>query len=238
MTVKQNVNNVVEDGEYVKIVIEDTGTGISEGNLSKIYDPYFTTKDGHAGLGLSNAYTTIKSHKGFIKIDSKESEGTKVSMYLSASRDVIPLQEEVAHQISDELDEGQRGKILVMDDVIREIAGAILSYIGYDVAFASDGKEAIDLYMRAKENGEKYDVVIMDLTIPGGMGAEDAIKKLIDNDPEIKAIVSSGYSNAPIISDFYKYGFRGAVTKPFRIEELTKTVKDVFIDKNINTLPI
>lgn len=154
MTVKQNVNNVVEDGEYVKIVIEGTGTGISEGNLSKIYDPYFTTKDGHAGLGLSNAYTTIKSHKGFIKIDSKEGEGTKVSMYLSASRDVIPLQEEVAHQISDELDEGQRGKILVMDDVIREIAGAILSYIGYDVAFASDGKEAIDLYMRAKENGK------------------------------------------------------------------------------------
>lgn len=240
VTVKQNVNNVVEDGEYVKIVIEDTGTGISEGNLSKIYDPYFTTKDGHAGLGLSNTYTTIKSHKGFIKIDSKEGEGTKVSMYLPASKDVIPLQEEVAHQISDALDEGQRGKILVMDDddVIREIAGAILSYIGYDVAFASDGKEAIDLYMRAKEHGEKYDVVIMDLTIPGGMGAEDAIKKLIEIDPEIKAIVSSGYSNAPIISDFLKYGFRGAVTKPFRIEELTKTVKDVLIDKNINTLPI
>jgi len=191
VTVKQNVNNVVEDGEYVKIVIEDTGTGISEGNLSKIYDPYFTTKDGHAGLGLSNTYTTIKSHKGFIKIDSKEGEGTKVSMYLPASKDVIPLQEEVAHQISDALDEGQRGKILVMDDddVIREIAGAILSYIGYDVAFASDGKEAIDLYMRAKEHGEKYDVVIMDLTIPGGMGAEDAIKKLIEIDPEIKAIV-------------------------------------------------
>jgi len=92
--------------------------------------------------------------------------------------------------------------------------------------------------MRAKEHGEKYDVVIMDLTIPGGMGAEDAIKKLIEIDPEIKAIVSSVYSNAPIISDFLKYGFRGAVTKPFRIEELTKTVKDVLIDKNINTLPI
>jgi PAS domain S-box-containing protein len=240
VTIKQNVNNVIGDGEYVKIVIEDTGTGISEQNLSKIYDPYFTTKDSHAGLGLSNTYTTIKSHKGFMKIDSVEGEGTKVSIYLPARKDVIPLQEEVTRQVFDEVDEGQRGKILVMDDdeVIREIAGAILSYIGYDVAFASDGKEAIDQYIKAKENGEKYDVVIMDLTIPGGMGAEDTIKKLIDIDPEIKAIVSSGYSNAPIISDFYKYGFRGAVTKPFRIEELTKTVKDVLIDKNINTLPI
>ncbi len=242
VTIKQNVNNVTVDGEYVRIIIEDNGTGISEEHLAKIYDPYFTTKENHAGLGLSNTYTTIKSHKGFIKIDSSVDKGTKVSIYLPASRDVIPLlDEEVAQTvIGKQEDNDQHGKILVMDDdeVIREIAGSILCYLGYEVSFASDGKEAIDLYRDAYEGNQKYDVVIMDLTVPGGMGAEDTIKQLQNIDPEVKAIVTSGYSNAQIVSNFYKYGFKGAVIKPYKIEELTRTVKDVLVDKNMNTLPI
>jgi CheY-like chemotaxis protein len=115
-----------------------------------------------------------------------------------------------------------------MDDeeFIREIAAELLSHLGYEVDLAVEGKEAIDLYKKAMDGGKPYDVVIMDLTIPGGMGGKEAIVELKEIDPHVKAIVSSGYANDPILADHKKYGFIGMVPKPYKIEELSKALHE------------
>jgi CheY-like chemotaxis protein len=124
---------------------------------------------------------------------------------------------------------GGIGKVLVMDDerLVRELAGEILNHLKYETEFASDGHEAIEAYKRAKENGKPFDVVIMDLTVPGGMGGREAIKRMLEFDPSVKAIVSSGYSNDPVISDYKKFGFRGVICKPYKMEELTEALNRV-----------
>jgi CheY-like chemotaxis protein len=125
-------------------------------------------------------------------------------------------------------------RILIMDDqvAIRELLGQILSYSGYDTAAAGDGTEAIELYRKAKEEGVPFDIVIMDLTIPGGMGGKEAIKKLMEIDSNVKAIVSSGYSNDPIMSDYKKYGFWGVVVKPYKAEELNEILRSIMAEEN------
>ena len=122
-----------------------------------------------------------------------------------------------------------KGSILIIDDeeVIRQVAGDMLEYVGYAIDFAEDGSEAIEKYKAAFESGRSFDVVIMDLTIPGGMGGKEAIKRLIEIDPNVKAIVSSGYSNDPLMSEFRKCGFAGVVLKPYQIAELSEQVSKV-----------
>jgi CheY-like chemotaxis protein len=122
-----------------------------------------------------------------------------------------------------------KGKILLMDDeeIIREAVGAILESLGYRVTFVKDGTEAFVVYKTAKESGTPFDVVIMDLTIPGGMGGKEALKKLKETDPAVKAIVSSGYAHDPIIADYRKYGFLGVITKPYKVKELSEEVSRV-----------
>ena len=122
-----------------------------------------------------------------------------------------------------------KGRLLYMDDeeAVRNIASEILGYMGYDVQLAADGKEAIELYQQALQSGAPFDAVLMDLTIPGGMGGKETIKRLRKIDPSVKAIVSSGYSNDHIINQYRKYGFAGVVRKPYQIDEISKVVKDV-----------
>ncbi len=214
-------------GKYVKINIEDQGIGISEKHLNKIFDPYFTTKTKGSGLGLATAFSIIKSHDGLITVDSKLGVGTKFSIYLPASTEKA-------------LEKGKKegklltgkGKILLMDDeeLLREVAGEMIEKLGYEIEFAKDGSEAISLYENALKSSIPFDAVIMDLTIPGGMGGKYAIKKLLKIDPDAKAIVSSGYSNDPIMSEFEKYGFVGVVAKPYKIEELGEALYKVVME--------
>ena len=211
-------------GRYVKISIHDQGVGIPKEHTHKIFDPYFTTKQKGSGLGLATAYSIIKKHGGHIAVDSKQSEGTSFYIYLPAS----------SKEISSKKEEEQRlftgkGKILFMDDeqMIREIAGQMLRKLGYEVEFARDGEEAIKLYSKAKESRETFDAVIMDLTVPGGMGGKKAIQRLKEIDPKVKAIVSSGYFNDPVMSDFREYGFRGVFAKPYKIEDLSRVLHEV-----------
>ena len=214
----------LKDGEYIMISIKDHGSGIEKEHFSKIFDPYFTTKEGGSGLGLATTYSIINKHKGHITVESEPGKGTAFYIFLPTSQGNVEAEGE---------HEGAaftgRGRVLVMDDEedVRDAIGAMLEYIGYEVSYARDGAETIDAYQKAKASGEPFDVVIMDLTIPGGMGGKDAVKRLIETDPDVKAIVSSGYSNDPVMAHFREYGFSGIVHKPYNIEELGKALEKV-----------
>jgi len=216
-------------GNYVKISIKDQGVGIPQEHFSKIFDPYFTTKQTGTGLGLAISYSIVKNHKGHLIVESKLGRGTSFHIYLPASMEkVSPKRFTPGKEMGKSLLLGQ-GKILVMDDerMLRDVAGAMLTKLGYKVEFAKDGEEAVKAYAWAKEQNQPFSAVIMDLTIPGGMGGEETIKKIIEIDPNVRAIVSSGYSTDPIMADFRRYGFCGCINKPYSIQELGKTLHDV-----------
>lgn len=203
-------------GNYVKIIIKDQGMGIPVEHLSKIFDPYFTTKQKGSGLGLATCYSIIKNHEGYISVESQLGSGTAFLIYLPASASQFVTKTEYKMSVGT-----GSGRILIMDDEedIRDITSRILKRLGYESAVAADGVEAIRMYKEAKESGHPFNAVIMDLTIPGGMGGKEAIKTLLEYDPHAKVIVASGYSNDPIMSDFKKFGFSGYIVKPYDLEE-------------------
>ena len=216
----------LEKGEYIKISVHDEGGGILPEHLNKIFDPYFTTKKTGSGLGLSTAYSIIKKHGGLITVDSVVGKGSTFHIFLQAStKTLLPVSENGKPA---ELIQGE-GRILLMDDeqYVREIAAELLQYLGYTVETAKEGREALVLYKKSMKDGERYKVVIMDLTVPGGMGGKEMIQELKKLDPEAKTIVSSGYANDPILAQFEKYGFDGMVPKPYKLEELAETLHQV-----------
>jgi CheY-like chemotaxis protein len=217
----------LDAGRYIKMTIQDQGVGIPPEHLSKIFDPYFTTKQKGSGLGLATAYSIIKNHDGYIAVESKLGGGATFTVYLPASD-----KEMATGAAADEKPVFGQGRILVMDDeeIIREVAGHMLTFIGYEVEFASDGRIAIELYQTARGEGRPFDAVILDLTVPGAMGGKEAIERLLEMDPHVKAIVSSGYSNDPIIAEYRRHGFRGFVTKPYKIQELSQTLHSVLAE--------
>ena len=219
-------------GRYVVIKIQDQGEGIPEEYLPKIFDPYFTTKSKGSGLGLSISYTTIKRHEGHIIVESELDAGTTFTIYLPATEKTPEDTPELENRIVP-----GEGRVLVMDDeeILRKVAEKMLLELGYEVECVQDGTEALEFYQKAKQAGQCFDAVIMDLTIPGAMGGKKTIKKLLKIDPEAVAIVSSGYSNDPIMSDYEKYGFRGVVTKPYQIEELSRVMRDVLKAKTYSS---
>ncbi|MBU7017406.1 MAG: PAS domain S-box protein [Theionarchaea archaeon] len=210
-------------GRYVKISIADKGVGIARNYLSKIFDPYFTTKQKGSGLGLSTCYSIIKRHDGYIDVESEIGVGTTFAVYIPGSQE-----EREEKRKRTELLKGE-GKVLVMDDeeVIRDAATEVLQYLGYVVATAKDGEEAFDMYREAYEKGECFDVVIMDLTVPGGMGGKEAVVRLKEINPSVKVIVSSGYSTDPVMADHKEHGFCGVVTKPYSVEDLSSALRKV-----------
>ncbi len=212
----------IDAGRYVKISIQDEGIGISADHLSKIFDPYFTTKQMGSGLGLATSYSIIKNHRGHISVESKIEKGTTFNVYLPAS------DQKVTQQLKEdgELIPG-KGKILVMDDesMVREVLRKMLQTMGYEVKLAEDGIKAIELYTRAQDTGDPFVTVILDLTVPGGMGGKEVMARLLKIDPQVKAIVSSGYSDDPVMANFQRYGFTDVIAKPYRISELDKVLK-------------
>jgi PAS domain S-box-containing protein len=214
----------LSEGPYVKITVADQGPGIPAEYVQKIFDPYFTTKRKGAGLGLATCYSIIKRHEGHITVESVLGAGTTFLVYLPAIDRAVPEGSD-----EDQLPIRGSGRILIMDDeeMVREVATRILTTMGFEVEDSSDGSEAISLYVQAKKNGKPFGAVIMDLTVPGGMGGKEAIKRLIEIDPQVKAIVSSGYSNDPIMSHFREFGFSGVVAKPYSIRTLGETIKKV-----------
>lgn len=216
-----------ESGKYLKIAIEDSGIGIPEENLQKVFDPYFTTKEKGHGLGLSSVYSIVNNHKGCIDVTSQPGKQTKFEVFLPASDKPSETFVKTVNNIS----EG-RGKILLMDDenLIKIATGRMLKKLGYEVEFASDGEEAVNKYKQSLNNGG-FDLVIMDLTIPGGMGGCEATKILRSIDPDVKVVVSSGYSNDPVMSEYKKYGFVDIVKKPYNVKALSSTIENVLNGK-------
>ncbi len=213
-------------GRYILVSIQDQGEGISPENMSKIFDPYFTTKERGSGLGLATVYSIIKSHQGHLDVASTEGVGTLFRLYLPASEREI----EPAEKKGPEADlSACSGRILVMDDeeIIREIAREVLNHLGYEIEVCEDGKSALVLYREALNSGNRFDAVIMDLTIQGGMGGKETMKALLDIDPTVKGIVSSGYSNDPILAHFREYGFSGMVSKPYTVRELQERLQEL-----------
>lgn len=223
--------NRSKNERYVRISLSDQGIGIPRENLSKIFDPYFTTKTGGSGLGLSMAYSIIKRHDGQMTAESKPGEGTTFYIDLPASaKQPLRPSEQTEMPVSD----SGKGKVLVMDDEkpIRNLVGQMLNFLGYEVELAVDGNEAITMYVEANRNGQPFDAVIMDLTVPGGLGGKEAIEKLRQLCPDIKAIVSSGYNTDPIMSNFKEYGFSGVIAKPYRLKDLNETLCNVLTSSN------
>lgn len=225
VTIPGDEDHPLKDGDYVKISITDRGAGISQEHMGKIFDPYFTTKQKGSGLGLATSYFIIKNHDGHIAVSSREGEGATFYLYLPATarKGRVPGRNE-----EDPIRRG-KGRVLIMDDeeAVLEIASDMLEHIGYETGFARNGEEAVRDYVKAWEAGAPFDAVIMDLTIPGGMGGKEAVKRILAVDPDAKVIVSSGYSNDPVMANYLSYGFKGVVVKPYKTRDLSLAVHTV-----------
>jgi PAS domain S-box-containing protein len=229
LVVKEGNKLALDAGKYVKISIQDEGIGISADHLSKIFDPYFTTKQKGSGLGLATAYSIIKNHHGHIAVESKIEQGTTFDVYLPASDQKLSQQQEEVVGLT-----SGKGKILIMDDdpMVRNVLGKMLLTLGYEVQLAEDGMKAIEFYTRAQDSGNLFATVILDLTVPGGMEGKEVMDRLMKIDPQVKAIVSSGYSDDPVMANFQEYGFSDVIAKPYKISELDKVLKKTLIEPN------
>ncbi len=212
-------------GQYIRISISDTGDGIPEEYLSRIFDPYFTTKTTGNGLGLATVFSILQRHDGYITVDSEIGAGTTFHFYIPAAG-FSSTQEANSHDPAFSIGSG---KILLMDDEesLRKVLERILRNIGYQVECASTGEESIAKYQLAMKEQSPFDAVILDLTIRGGMGGKDTLEQLRQMDPDVKAIAFSGYSNDPIMANYQEYGFKGMLVKPFKYDELCALIKNV-----------
>lgn len=236
ITIKANNQYVTDanslplpEGNYVKLSFIDQGTGIDEKDLRKIFDPYFTTKQFGNGLGLTSAFSMIKNHQGHIAVDSKLGQGSSFHLYLPVAQ--------MAPRITDTkvstMPIRGEGRILVMDDepAIRTVLAQMLQKLGYESVCVEDGGQVLVTYQQSKKDNKPFDAVILDLTIPGGLGAKETMALLLQLDPRAQAIVSSGYGNDPIMANYEQYGFKGVIAKPYKVLELS-LVLDNFLSKN------
>jgi len=221
----------LEAGRYLRIEIIDTGCGIPEEELESIFDPFFTTKKGSSGLGLATAFSIVRSHGGAIVVHSQPDRGSRFSVYIPASDE-----EQVKGAVGGEDSMLGHGRLLIMDDdeAVRSAAAELLETIGYEVGTAADGSEAITLYTSAMEEGRPFDAVVLDLTVPEGVGGRETMTRLLAIDPEVRAIVSSGYSTDPVMANYREHGFSGVAVKPYRLADLAKTLR-LAIDRESNS---
>jgi len=202
----------------VEVEVEDSGSGITPEDTSRIFDPYFSTKVDRNGLGLTVSHSIIARHGGKLTVQSAPGVGTRVRFSVpTESSKVRPADETPGTDLIH-----SSLKVLVMDDEpqVREIFGKMLEVLGHEPVFASEGEEAISTFLRAREEGSPFDIHLLDLTIPGGMGGRETARRLLELDPEARMIVVSGYSNDPVLAQFEAHGFCARLAKPVSIEDL------------------
>jgi CheY-like chemotaxis protein len=213
-------------GRYVHLTVSDTGVGIAAEHLPKIFDPYFTTKQQGSGLGLATVYSIVKKHQGHIEVKSRLGSGTAFHIWLPAAAHAP-----AANRAEPSTFTPLRARVLFMDDEqsIRGMAEMFLQRLGVQCETAADGSEAVLKYRAAREAGQPFDAVIMDLTVPGGMGGREAMEQLRLIDPGVRAIVSSGYSRDPVLANYRSHGFCGILPKPYGLEQLRHVLQQVII---------
>ena len=218
-------------GAYVRLAVVDTGVGIKPEDLARIFDPYFTTKARGTGLGLATVYSIVRKHQGHIEVESDVGRGTTFQFWVPAARGVVVKPAAPAVKPSVPL----QGRLLFMDDEepIRRMAATILGRLGFAVETASDGVETVKRFAGALGAGRPFDLVVMDLTVPGGMGGAETLAELRKLDPMVKAIVSSGYSSNPVLANYREHGFCGMVAKPYEVNDLLRVLHDVLREKGI-----
>ncbi len=227
-------------GDYIRISIKDEGVGISEHYLKRIFDPYFTTKSHGNGLGLATTYSIIKNHNGLIMVESQLHVGSTFTIYLPALKDQqVPVEPATLTPAPNAGTGLGTGRILIVDDeeAIRALVEFTLTRLGYQVSQAENAADGVNLYRERLEAGERFDAVILDLTLPGGMGGKEALKKLIEIDPTVNAIVSSGYATDATMSRYQDFGFRGVIAKPYEASELGRIVHDVITSSQVGSEP-
>jgi two-component system cell cycle sensor histidine kinase/response regulator CckA len=229
----QALPHVLKKGNGVEIAIKDSGVGIPDRHLSKIFDPYFTTKEKGNGLGLATSYSIVKNHQGLIDVKSLTGKGSTFYIYLPAVAAKQEMEKAVIETASPS--SVRTVNVLLMDDdpVIRDVGGAMINALGHEVQFAVNGEKAIDMYRLARQTGKPFDIVILDLTIRGGMGGAETVRKLLEIDPEVKAVVSSGYSDDSSASKHKEQGFRAFLKKPYSVDNL-RDVLNKLIMHNIS----
>ncbi len=221
----ENKSLPLRPGRYVKISITDDGPGMSPEIQKKIFEPYFTTKEKGSGLGLTTSFAILRKHDGFLGLESQLGKGTTFHLYLPAAE----AEEGPALGKAQPLILRGNGKILVMDDEesIRHLVKRMLESVGYKVVAARDGDEALKTYEEHVTKGAPFDAVLLDLTVPGGMGGRECAKQLLARWADAKLVVSSGYVNDPVMERYRKFGFVGMVTKPYTLGELTYALKRI-----------
>ncbi len=216
--------------KYVELKVKDAGGGIPEEYVDKIFEPFFTTKETGSGLGLSICHSIVKRHGGHIRVSSRSGRGTTFFIFLPALGDG-PVE---AREFDSMVVRPGSGRVLVMDDeeILRHVAKGLLESLGLDVVLARDGKEAIELFKKAQQEGKPFDVVVMDLTVKGAMGGLEATRELLSIDPGAKVIVASGYANDPIMASYREYGFCSYIVKPYTLEDLARVLYEVMGSSN------
>jgi len=221
-----NCSRLVPDmgDRLLRLTIADNGSGIAQEQVARIFDPYFTTKPEGSGLGLAITHSIIVKHGGHISVESQPGQGTIFTIYLVAANQACVAEPPIEAQVI-----SGSGLILVLDDeeMVREVAREMLEHLGYEVLLAGDGREAIELHHHCCQKGRPIDLYLVDLTIPGGMGGREAVEELLALDPQVRAVVTTGYSNDPVVANFRDYGFVEMVGKPFRVEELSGVIAKV-----------
>ncbi|MCX7678599.1 MAG: PAS domain S-box protein [Spirochaetes bacterium] len=214
----------ISPGNYVKILVKDFGMVISPENLSRVFDPYFTTGEASTSLGLAIAYSIITKHGGHIEVESSVDSGTTFTVYLPAVHDAHRASFEVVHAVRE-----TKPRVLLMDDdeAVIEIVTKFLSYLGYEFETARDGQEAITKFVQGRDELKPFDVVILDLAVTGGMGGRETLAVLKKIDPQVRAVLATGYLNDPVVLNYQDYGFADLIKKPFRLEELNRILHRV-----------
>ena len=209
-------------GRYVIVTFRDSGHGIAPEDLARVFDPYFTTKEGGTGLGLTTSYSIVRAHGGFFEVESLPGQGAEFRVGIPAATGVTPP----LRRIRKAPLKGS-GKVLLMDDdkAVREAVAPTLAAMGYGVTCVSGGDEAVERYRKALAEGDGFDVVITDLTVRGGLGGLECLRQLTELDPDVVAVVSSGYSGNPVMADYAGYGFRGVLCKPYTSRELADALE-------------
>ncbi|MDH3349015.1 MAG: PAS domain S-box protein [Desulfobulbaceae bacterium] len=219
----ENISQPITKQKFINIIITDYGHGISAALLDKIFDPYFTTSKDGSGLGLAICHSIITKHEGTLEAKSRLGAGTTFTITLPASTSSISLDKPIEEKYLIE----KHGKILIMDDEksVLNIAEQILTHLGHTISCVDEGEKAIEIYRQAFETGDPFDLTIMDLTIPNGMGGKKAVKNILEINPEARVIVASGYCNDPVMANYKKYGFSGCLNKPFQLKEMNKLIQ-------------